>query len=324
MEGFHPDHAGISKRRYQNVVSQVKFVFKHCGVVLNEQMYLAEFTPPWQALWDLLDGDKYYRTGLSRFFRFGSAQRIRPDVVNDVILESFRQALESEAITKNPRIQHQTACRLWNTCADSIQGWPQRPVIVPVYGEFYTERLEAFPKSFQVDVANLIDRFTHPDPLDEEGPPRALKPRTITSLKMKIRQLAAGLIHQGHVIEDITSLAYLVEHYQPALKWHLERNDNNTSGQIAGLADCIRSIAKFHVKVREDVLKKIEGVRSRLTQETTGLTEKNRDRLRQFDNPKNVQKVYWFGKTAFSQAVKRDDGSRQIAHEASLALERFD
>ena len=149
LERFHPDHAGISKRRYQNVVSQVKFVFKHCGVVLNEQMYLAEFTPPWQALWDLLDGDKYYRTGLSRFFRFGSAQRIRPDVVNDVILESFRQALESEAITKNPRIQHQTACRLWNTCADSIQGWPQRPVIVPVYGEFYTERLEAFPKSFQ-------------------------------------------------------------------------------------------------------------------------------------------------------------------------------
>ncbi|MEQ8734063.1 MAG: hypothetical protein RIC29_04005, partial [Rhodospirillaceae bacterium] len=34
LEDFHPDHAGISKRRYQNVISTVKFAFKHCGVLL--------------------------------------------------------------------------------------------------------------------------------------------------------------------------------------------------------------------------------------------------------------------------------------------------
>lgn len=320
METFHPDHAGISKRRVQNVISKVKFAFKRCGIVLSEKMYLADFTPEWQKLWDDLEGQKYYRTGLSRFFRFCSAQRISPQSVDDRCFESFLLALEAEAITKDPRTQHQTACRLWNKCVESIERWPKHPVNVPIYGDFYTEPLKAFPKAFQEDLGRYVDRLIHSDPLDEEGPPKALKPRSIESLRMKVRQLAAGLIHQGHPIEQITSLSYLVEHYQSALRWHLERNGNETSGQIAGMADCIRSIAKYHVRVPDDVLIKIEKARGRLTQGTTGLTDKNRERLSQFDNPKNVQKLLWFGKMEFDKAVKRDDGNRHVALDASLAL----
>ncbi len=320
LENFHWKHVPIRKRRYQNVVSQVRFALKHCGVVLSEQMYLAEFTPEWQALWDHLDGEKYYRSGLSRFFRFCSAQRIGPEDVDDLTLESFLLALEAEAITKKPRIQHQTACRVWNKCADSFRGWPQQRVTVPVYGEFYTEKLEAFPKSFQDDLGRYIDRLTDVDPFDEDCPPRALKPRSIQALKMQVRQLAAGLTHQGHDIEDITSLAYLVEHYELALRWHLGRNENHTSGQIAGMADCLRNIAKYHVKVPEAVLKKIGRVQSKLARKTTGLTEKNHERLKQFDNPGNIQKLLWFGKTEFDKAIKTDNGSRQQALDASLGL----
>ena len=83
---FHVHHANISKRRFQNVVSHVRFALKRCGVVLDEQTYLAEFTPEWQALWDHLDGQTYYRSGLSRFFRFASAQRIAPEEVNQTTL----------------------------------------------------------------------------------------------------------------------------------------------------------------------------------------------------------------------------------------------
>ena len=131
LETFHWEHVPIEKRRYQNVISKVRFVFKHCGVVLNDRMYLAKFTPAWQSLWDHLEGLKYYRTGLSRFFHFCSAQRVVPEDVNDLTFESFLLALEAEAITKNPRTQHQTACRLWNKCADSIQGWPQVYIDLP-------------------------------------------------------------------------------------------------------------------------------------------------------------------------------------------------
>lgn len=319
LEAFHPDHAGITKRRYQNVVSHVKFAMKHCGTVMNETMYLAEFTPDWQVLWDLLD-EKYLRSGLSRFFRFGSAQRIKPSDVNDRIFESFRLALEAEAITKKPRTQHQTACRLWNKCVASIEGWPQNPVTVPKYSEPYTKPIEAFPSAFQKDLQSLFDRLTHVDPFDDRSPPRALRPRSIKTKTMQIRQIAAALIHQGHDIEEITSLGYLVEHYKEALSWHRDRHGGKTSGAIAGLVDCIRSIAKYHVQVSEDDVRQIENVRARLTPENTGLTEKNQTRLQQFDNPRNVQALLWFGKQSFNKAVKSDDGSRQFALDASLAL----
>lgn len=118
----------------------------------------------------------------------------------------------------------------------------------------------------------------------------------------------------------MTSLGYLVEHYQDALRWHLDRNGGKTTAQIANLADCVRSIAKYHVKVPEHVLRAIERVRAKLTEAHTGLTEKNKKRLRQFEMPRNVQKLLWHGKTTLDRTTKSDDGTRQWAHEASLAL----
>lgn len=320
LQSFHHDHAGITKRRYQNVISQVKSAFSHSGLVLNEQIYQASFTADWLRLWNLLDGEKYYKTALSRFFRFCSAQNIAPHDVTEATFRAFHLALEAEAITKKPRTQHQTACRIWNSCVKTIQGWPQHLVPVPVYGEFYTQKLEAFPVSFQTDLKRYMDRLSHSDPFDTDGPPRALKPRSIQSLTMKIRQIAAALEHQGHALADITSLTYLVENYKEALKWHLDRNDGQISSQIAGFADCLRAIAKYHVRVPADLLKAIEVTRGRLSTTNTGLTEKNKTRLRQFDNPRNVKKLLWLGKTSFDTAIKKDDGHRQNALDASLAL----
>ena len=317
---FHVHHANISKRRFQNVVSQVKFALKRCGVILDERTYLAEFTPVWQALWDHLDGQKYYRCGLSRFFRFASAQRIAPEEVNQTIFDAFLLALEAEAVIKNPRTQHQTACRLWNACVESIQGWPQVCVEVPRYSETYTLRLEEFSESFQDDVRVYLDRLAHSDLFDLSGPKRALRPKTIAARRMQIRQLASALIHDGMDLDDITSLAVILEHYEVALKWLVSRNGGETSGMIAGIAACVLAIARHHVKAAPGCLDALARLTSKLTPECRGLTPKNRKRLQQVDDKRNVGLLLWYGRGELARIRKADNGTRQFAVQASIAI----
>lgn len=269
LTNFHPQQAGVTRKRVQNATSDVKFAMRHCGVVLNEATYLAALTPEWRALWDLLDGLDYYRSGLSRFMRFVSAQRITPEDVTQATFDAFLLALEAEAITKNPRTQHQTVCRLWNKCAITIQGWPQASIEVPRYRQTYTLKFEEFPESFQVDVEAYLARLAHADLFDLSGPKRALRPKTIACRRMHIRQLASALIHDGMDVEDITALAVIVEHYEAALKWLVNRNGGETRGMIAGIAACLLAIAKYHVKAKPEHLDALARLTSNLTPELT-------------------------------------------------------
>ena len=54
----------------------------------------------------------------------------------------------------------------------------------------------------------------------------------------QFRQLGSALIHDGMDVEDITALAVIVEHYEAALKWLVNRNGGETSGMIAGISAC--------------------------------------------------------------------------------------
>ena len=56
-----------------------------------------------------------------------------------------------------------------------------------------------------------LARLAHADLFDLAGPKRALRPKTIASRRMQLRQLASALIHDGMDLSDLTSLAVIVE-----------------------------------------------------------------------------------------------------------------
>lgn len=116
--------AGMTEKRFSTVKSQVKFAFRHLGLV-DADSYLHPMTGRWLDLWKALPS-KYARTALSRFFRYGSSIGIAPDDVTDDVLDQFRTALEAETFIKNPRTLHaaprgQHFCALRHGCRrDSI------------------------------------------------------------------------------------------------------------------------------------------------------------------------------------------------------------
>ena len=58
-------------------------------------------SPPWMKLWDIIEGEQYFRTELSRFFRYCSKQGIAPSEINDQVLADYLNALEAETFVKD-------------------------------------------------------------------------------------------------------------------------------------------------------------------------------------------------------------------------------
>ena len=79
------------------------------------------------------------------------------------------------------------------------------------------------------------------------------------------------------------------------LRFFLERNNHETSHYVFNIACTLQAVAKHHVKADQKALDDIARVLRRLKVPTKGLTRKNRDRLRPFDDPANVLRLTRFG-----------------------------
>lgn len=73
------------------------------------------------------------------------------------------------------------------------------------------------------------------------------------------------------------------------LRFFIERAGGKKSKQAYNIARMLTAMARHQVKVPSDHLGLLRGICRRLDPGKPGLTDKNRDRLRQFDDPANVQ-----------------------------------
>ena len=91
----------------------------------------------------------------------------------------------------------------------------------------------------------------------------------------------------GRPPATLTGLADLVtlEAAAAILGFFLERAGNQPCAQTQGLAARLKAIAEHHVQVTPEVLAQLQRMAQRLTPPAQGMTDKNRDTLRQFAEP---------------------------------------
>jgi integrase len=319
---LHPERCGLSRSRIGNIKSDLMFALRHTGCVSSGNTYMAPFAIEWQQLWDQAATASGSRRYVSRFMHFCSANGISPDAVDDEVSENFKRALVEESFVSDPVKAHQNIIRTWNRLADAVPGWPAIKLTVPRYKKTYTIPLDAFPASFRDEVDDLFDRLSGKDILDDQGPLKPLKPKTIESRRYRLRQIVSALVHQGWNIEDITSLSRVVEidATKLAMRYFLDRTGRETTSQIHGLAVLIKTIARHWVGVDEEHLDGLKELCRRLEPGTKGLTNKNRERLRQFDDPRNVGLLLDFPRGQIDAVRRQDRGRRRDAVRVQIAL----
>lgn len=292
LRRIHPVKAGISVKRFKNIKSDVLKVLELCGCSRERSDWLRAPSPKWQSL---LDGipDKHDRWKLTQLAQYCSALDIAPQDVANEHVAGLLTAIEQHTFVDKPAPKISAAVRVWNRLRSSVESWPPQMLKAPRKREPWTAPLDQFPKPFQGDIERWMTRLGNPDPMDADGPLKPLRPTTLKHRRFQIQEMASALVRSGRNMEDIQSLADLVEltAFKDGLRYMMSRFDDKPTEAIHGLAMGLKAIATYHVKVNEEHLAELRRICQRLNLEADGLREKNRLRLEQLEDDQNLARL---------------------------------
>lgn len=279
----------LSPKSISNMKSLVKSALERYGAVTRAPLK-KHLAPDWRALRDRLPTDAYVR-GLSNFMHWCSQEGIAPDAVNDDVTTAYFEYLAESSFNRKPRAVYRRVCMLWSKAADEIPDWPTGTVTVPNFRDRISLPMSAFPESFREDLDAYVRVMAGEDLLAPNSP---TVPRSHSTLKIhrhRLHALASALVHAGHSIDAVTSLAVVVEpdNARKALTFYHTR----LGGKTAGLFETVSTLvvaARHYVGLAESEMEQLRDLRDRLRCRQRGMTDKNRDRIRQFRDHRNQAK----------------------------------
>ena len=321
LKDFHPQQAGLSTKRWKNVRSDIAFALDRAGSPSRTAAAKVPLLPVWTEL--LSKAPAHLRYALSRFARWCSSQGIEPAQVDEAILARFGDALVVATLVADPSTRVRLTARSWNQAAQIVAGWPSQRLVLPTRHKLVSLPWQAFPTSLRADLDAYLARAGGADLLDEAGPIRPLAPLSLRSRAYHVQQCASALVHSGAAqAQELVDLAFLIEpgRLKAALRWLLARRGGKTSPYIFQIAISMKVIARHHVGAGEPVLAELGTICRRLDPGGKGLTARNRARLRQFDDPRNVALLLHAPRRLLTQAKRRPLVDRAGALQVQMAL----
>jgi len=281
----------MTPQAFGNLVSGVRRVMRRLKLHAEEPKGREGLSPAWQELYDRLP--PYRRLTLVRFMAFCSQTGVEPHDVGADVLASFEAFCRTRLLCADPSGLARRTASAWNWAAANVPAWPQTRLNRPGMRDFYTRPLTEFPMSFQQDVdlflaramSNSLDNVVPlgTDPrLRHRKTRRVTSQRTLDTRRWQVRQLAAAYVLQGGNPEDLTSLRDLVEPHERALAlvdFYFARAGHKPNGQVAGIVEVARQIARYHCRLPPEVVDTFSGWLANARPANDGMVEKNRERL---------------------------------------------
>jgi len=284
---FHPADADLTNKRWSTIKSDVAFALRRYGAPSRAPLP-RDLTPRWRALQNAIK-DVRLKRGLSRFMHYCSFRAIEPDKVSDEASEDFVAYLRERTFVKKPERIHRSTCVLWNRAAKVVPGWPPRHLSEPTYRRLIRIPWKEFPVSFIEEVGRLERHWSAQSVLDGDPDAPVLAEPTRYFRQQGIRRCASALVHSGFPIENLTSLARLVEpaNVRRALEYYLDWL-GGPRPSLVEMVDGIVAVARFWVRLGEDDLAELRRMKRNLARHVSPRrlhpSPKNAERLRQFDD----------------------------------------
>ena len=321
MKDLHPAQLGLTRKRWQNIRADVAFAIKHHSDATPAATRSQQINPSWQRLLDALPAWRD-SASMSRFARWCSSLDIEPDDVEDDTLIAYDDALARGTLVQRPRGNVQMVARAWNRAADAVPIWPNRKITAPASGEALVLPEAALPSSFRVDLDRWCQHLEGNDILADDALDRPLRPASIASSRYLARYLHGALVRSGR--EPATTVG-LVDLVQPTalratLQFCLDRANGNITTHIGKLTATARQIAKHWAKLSAPEMAQVTSMTRKLIRQRAGMTEVNRQRLLQIDDPANRQALVHFPLTEMRRAIVEDDGTKSAALRAQKAV----
>jgi integrase len=293
LSTVNPMAVGMTPKRLTNIRSDFVAAVRASGVIPIKLNGKAKLSPEWIDLLSRLSKQRAH-LGLARLARFASDQGIKPEGMNDRVIDEFMAAVREGSLHKNPKALHRQVTLIWNeAAADSKLGLPR--VTVPSFRppkKRIDEKL--LPASFLKDRDRYLVWCSVSDPFAADARPRPLARRTLKLAKDQIHAAVSALVKSGKKPEHIRSLADLVtvENLKSILRQRLADAGGQHKSFNHYLGRALVRIAREWVRVSNARLTELKTIASKLPAPTRfDLTPKNKEFVRQFDDPQTLRRL---------------------------------
>lgn len=319
MDLANPGAFGISARRWLNIKSDVRRAIRLSGLTTAAIKLDLPLNSGWEAL-AVLAPDRTSRSILRRLGRYCSARQIPPGQVDDNLIRDYLVYLDANQLSRSPARSVADLIRAWNRHVAKGPAATYRPLTASSRSRKYTLDWADLPAALHADVQAYHQACLHPDPLDADAR-RAVRASTVYARDRLLRRIATAEILNGIDRNDLQSLADLVdpERLKPGLRFLLARNDGKPNKQLADALGLVLGIARHWVRAPVDQIDEIRLLERRFRCRQRGLTEKNRERLRQFTDM-NVLRTFVALPNRIIDKAKRQPLQSRCARRVQTAL----
>ena len=262
--------------------------------------------------------------GLSRLARFASANGINPENIDDAAIERFIAGIREGSLHRKPNDLHRSVALIWNRAASQPQ-LRLKQVTVPSFRGL-PRRIDwiLLSDAFRTDVEAYLHWCGGSDPFDANARSRALSPRTLRLRRDQIHAAVTALVESDVKPTAITSLADLIlpDAVKRILRRRLEAESGHANSFNRDLAEALVQVAREWVKVDAAILAELKRLVGKMPMPASGMTDKNKRFLRQFDDPAALRRLFDLPKRLWAE-VKRDQKTnfRTLAKaQAALAV----
>ena len=286
MDTAMPGAHRISASRWRNVKSDVRRAVKNSGLTATEIETDAPLTDAWETTSQLAQHPTN-RSIIRRLGHYCSARQITPAQVDDQLIQEYLSYLDDNQLSRTPARSVSDLIRAWNRHVATDPSSDCLPLTAPNRSRKYALDWAELPAALHADVQAYHAASLHPDPLDPDARP-AVQDTTVYQRDRMLRRLAAAAILNGVDRDALQSLADIIrpDRLKPALRFLLDQNGGEPNKQLADMLGLVLGIARHWVRAPDECINQIRVWERKFRRRSCGLTDKNRERLRQFDDPK--------------------------------------
>jgi len=306
LAAVNPVAAGLTSKTFSNIRSGLLAAIKASELTPIRHSPRAQLNADWTKLMARLQG-KRARIGLSRLARHANALGIAPEQINDAAIENFIAAVGKTSLHRKPNRLHKTVALIWNEVARQPE-LNLQPLAVPTFrGPAKNVEWDLLPDALRSDVDKFLTWCAGSDAFAADARVRALQPRTVELRRHQIHAAVTALVESGVKPLAIRSLADLVspENFKRILRRRNETAGGRENAFNRNLADVLVRIAREWVMADLAVIAELTRLASKVPVPASGLTEKNKRFLRQFDDPAVLQRLFNLPSRLWAE-VKRD------------------
>jgi integrase len=274
--------AGLKERYAKKIKYCVMKALALCGLkVLSNRG--PELPADWAFVCSKAGG--WRKVVLSRFARYCSENKLRPQDVTNEVFDDYERYLEAFSSRKTRRTTILSVRKIWNACCAAHPDWPGLQVEIVHRHDRYLQPLERFPASLHDSIEAWLAPPTKMDWFTQSKAP--LRPSTVNMRRSTIYGFASACVGSGVRPESLTSLRALVSNacVLSGFAFLLDRAGGQPTEGLFNIADIPHGLAK-HLQVEGADLLTLGTIRSnfRTALSSRGMTEKNKALLRAFED----------------------------------------